>query len=215
MIRTAWLSWLVAALVCALSSCVRVHGKDPYAGDEGGDGGSNSGTGGGGRGGGGGPGTGAVSGGGVGGGGGGGVAGAAGVGGFGARGGADVAGGIGGMGGFSGAGIGGFSGTTAPSCRETVETTAGVTGLSSACFGCTCDMQPMATLSCNRRCWRLIDCVISSGCNSSDTICIRNACVGYLGGMQAYQEAAVLAVNVPILSCRSSCFYNDDPDAGL
>jgi hypothetical protein len=213
MSRTALLSWLSAVLACALAGCVRVHASDPYAGGDGGgggDGGSRAGSGGAGVGARGGTGTGGFGGGGVGGGG------VGGRGGFGGAGGAaGVAGGAG-VAGAAGGGVGGFAGQPAPrTCRELAETEAGITGLSSACFACTCDMKPMDTLACNRPCWRLIDCVISSGCASSDTACIRNACVGYLGGMQAYTAAANLAVAVPILSCRAECFYTQDVDAGF
>ena len=207
--RMAWLSWghwlLVTAL--ALAGCVRVHSSDPYSGGDGGDGGTSAGrggVGGGGRGGAGGVSGGGVSGGGVSGGGvsGGGVGGRGGTGG---RGGAG-AGGVG--------GVGGGAGTLVPprTCADDAEVVAGITSLSSACFACTCDMKPMETLTCTRPCWRLIDCVVASGCDSNDTTCIRNACVSYLGGMDRYTEAARLAVAVPILACRAECFYLDDPD---
>ena len=212
--RTAWLSWRCVVLVLALASCVRVHGSDPYAGGEGGGGAGGTGgaaarggTGVGARGG-----VGGASG--VGGGGGAaGVAGTAGAGGFGARGGSGgTAGSPAGTGGVGG--VGGAGGTPPTrTCLDIAETEGRATGLSSGCFACTCNMRPKETLACTRQCWRLIDCVISSGCGSSDTTCLRSACVGYLGGMDEYTAAAALAV--PILGCRSECYYLNDVDAGF
>jgi hypothetical protein len=73
-------------------------------------------------------------------------------------------------------------------------------------------MNPEATKSCTGTCWELIDCLFESGCATTDTVCIRDACLDRLGGMASYTRAANLARAVPILGCRPECFPPPDPD---
>jgi hypothetical protein len=197
--------WLALALSCfALNGCVRVHSDAPFGGSAGG---GDAGRGGSGRGG-----TGGVA----------GINPTAGRGGTSvvpSRGGSGAVGGRGGRGGTGGtSGSAGSAGSDDPIdavCERQAQGTAGLTQLGNQCFACLCDMKPTETISCNRSCWRLLDCVIGSGCNTSDTTCIQSACVAPVGGMAAYLAAAQLAVDVPILGCRAQCFAPpDDMDAG-
>jgi len=138
-----------------------------------------------------------------------------GTGGVAARGGS---GGVGARGGAGGtAARGGTGGTTAPlSCEDAaVRNARGVANLSDRCTTCMCDVNADATRRCTGMCWKLIDCLFESGCATSDTACIRAACVAPLGGMASYNQAAMLASDVPFLGCRAECFPPDpDLDAG-
>jgi hypothetical protein len=197
---------LALALSCfALNGCVRVHSDDPFGGGSAGRG--DAGSSGSGRGG-----TGGAAGANP-------LAGGGGTSVVPSRGGSGAVGGRGGRGGTGG--ISGSAGTILPDepidavCERQAQRNAGFTQLGNQCFACLCDMKPKETISCDRSCWRLLDCVIGSGCNTSDTTCIQAACVEPLGGMAAYLAAAQLAVDVPILGCRPQCFAPpDDMDAG-
>jgi len=186
----------------ALSGCIRTHGGDGGIGARAGSGGALGGT----------AGSGGSSSGGSGTGGSAGTALSAGRAGTVAMSGR---GGTGGTSGFGGTGVAG-TGSEELSCRERASRSAGLTRLSDRCFACTCDARPSSTVSCDRDCWRVIECVLTSGCASSDVVCIRAACVGPLGGAERFTAAVGLVVAVPISSCMAECSIPfDDPfDAG-
>lgn len=84
------------------------------------------------------------------------------------------------------------------------------------CVECLCDARPSAASACTADCWKLLYCVAASGCGTSDTPCIRQACVTPLGGMEKYLAAAQLAVSVPVMACQP-CLgdsFPDETDAG-
>jgi hypothetical protein len=102
-------------------------------------------------------------------------------------------------------------------CREVSHANAASVNLAVDCVECLCDLKPSATGACTGDCWRLAACVAASGCASSDTLCIRAACVTPLGGMERYMAAATLTVAVPFAMCATACFgpaQHDDWDAG-
>jgi hypothetical protein len=91
------------------------------------------------------------------------------------------------------------------SCVERARVNAGMTLLDEACFACTCEMKASATNACDGTCWKLIECVLMSGCASTDPACIVEACARSVGGAERFNAAARLVVAVPIAGCRREC----------